>query len=236
MLKYLLDLVFPPKCKICGIRCMNPICDNCLGSFPKIDGGVCDRCGKPCRRDVSECRECTGREFHFLHARSGGIYSGALKDAIHLLKYKNGKALAPYLARFLSNSLSDFIDDVDRIAFVPLTKYKEATRGYNQSRLIAEELAKLHNKPLYTGLLKVKDIQEQNKLGLSDRSSNVKGAFGANLPLSGKIVLVDDVYTTGSTANECALALKQSGASEVLILTVARTPMETTSPHALFDV
>lgn len=227
MFKYLLDLVFPPKCKICGIRCIGPICDNCLGIFPRIDGGVCDRCGKPCQRNVSECRECAGKKFHFSRARSGGIYSGALKEAIHQLKFKNGKAIAPYLARFVSNRLSDFIVDADMITFVPLTRYKEAKRGYNQSRLIAEELSKLHSKPLYTGLVKVKEVPEQNKLGLSDRSSNVRGAFKVKLPPSGKIVLIDDVYTTGSTVNECALVLKKNGASEVLVLTIARTPMGT---------
>jgi len=222
----LLDLVFPPKCSLCGISSAEAICSGCLEKFPVINGNICRKCGKPCQRDVDTCRDCAGRTLHFSFARSGGSYTGNLKEAIRHLKYKNGKRIAPYLARFVEGRVSELVNDIDEIAFVPLTRFKEAKRGYNQSWLIAKELSLLYNKPLYSGLVKTKNIPEQNKLGLADRSGNIKGAFMAKTGVSGKVLLIDDVYTTGSTASECALALKKMGASEVFVLTIARTPLE----------
>lgn len=226
VLRGLLDLIFPPKCRLCGIPSTDAICAGCLSVFSKIDGSVCRKCGKPCQREVGECRDCAGKTLHFSLARSGGNYTGYLKEAIHHLKYRNGKNIAPYLARFASDCVLEFIDKIDAIAFVPLTRHKEAKRGYNQARLIAQELSLIHNKPLYDGLTKTRKTPEQNKLGLTGRSTNVKGAFAANTRAPGNILLVDDVYTTGSTVNECALALRKMGASEVLVMTIARTPLE----------
>ncbi len=225
LLKDIFDLVFPPRCRICKKPSADTICADCLASLPRISGSVCKRCGKPTLRDVGECRECAGRRLYFSLARSGGSYTGTLKTAIHELKYKNGKRLAPYLAKFISSDASDIIDAVDYIAFVPLTKLKEARRGYNQSRLIAEELCLDSGKPLFTSLVKIKEIPEQNKLGLDKRTHNVKGAFTVSSSARGKVLLIDDVYTTGSTVNECARQLKKSGASDVFVLTVARTPL-----------
>ncbi len=225
MLQGLLDLVFPPKCRICKTKSAKIICDACFRDFPRITGSICSRCGKPCQRAVDECRECAGKAFNFTLARSGGNYKGPLKEAIHELKYKNGKRIAPYLARFVEDSISDLLHDIDSIAFVPLAKRKQAKRGYNQSQLIAEELAMRIDKPLYGGLTKIKDIYEQNKLGLAERPRNVKGAFVAKNPVSGTVLLIDDVYTTGSTVNECARVLRDSGASKVFVLTIARTPL-----------
>ncbi|HZD60259.1 MAG TPA: ComF family protein [Anaerolineae bacterium] len=226
MFRSLLDLVFPPRCRLCRKPSTEVVCTECFESFPKISGTICRRCGKPCRRTVDECRDCTGKILHFSLARSGGSYAGSLKEAIHHLKYKNGKKIALYLARFIADCSSELMDNVGAIAFVPLTRYKEAKRGYNQSKLIAQELSLLFNKPLYRDLVKIRDIPEQNKLGLADRSSNVKGVFVAKAQVSGRMLLVDDVYTTGSTVNECAIALRKAGASEVLVVTVARTPLE----------
>ncbi len=218
-------MVFPPRCRICKKPSVDIMCLDCLATLPRISGSICVKCGKPTLREVGECRECTGRRLYFSFARSGGIYAGVLKDAIHELKFKNGKKLAPYLAKFISSAASDIADDIDLVTFVPLTKRKEARRGYNQSRLIAEELCLGLSKGLFTGLIKIKEVPEQNKLGLNERTRNVKRAFAVSSPVKGKILLVDDVYTTGSTVNECARQLKKSGASEVFVLTIARTPL-----------
>ena len=118
------------------------------------------------------------------------------------------------------------MDAVDAVAFVPLSKLKESGRGYNQSGLLAKELARRHDKPLYTGLAKVKNIPEQHRLGFARRGENVKGAFRAFGKVPERVLLIDDVYTTGSTASECAGALKQRGAAVVYVLTVARTPLD----------
>ena len=224
----LLDLVFPPTCKVCGRQSKQTLCDRCMDSFPKIDGSICLKCGKPCQREVGSCRECAHKTLHFSRARSAGIYAGSLKEAVHQLKYKNGKRLSPHLARFILGVAGDFIDDIihdiDVIACVPLSRYKEAKRGYNQSRLIAQELSVSLNKPLSNCLIKTHTTPEQNKLGLADRPRNIKGAFAVKSPIYGKVLLIDDVYTTGSTVSECARVLLQAGAEGVFVLTVARTP------------
>ncbi|HEY3375725.1 MAG TPA: ComF family protein [Candidatus Aquicultor sp.] len=221
----LLDLIFPSSCRLCGAQSSQPICRSCLQAFPRIGEVTCSRCGKPTEKPVQQCQECNNKDFHFAQARAGGIYTGLLKDAIHNLKYRNGKRLVSQLAEFTARSTGHFLSDADAIAFVPLTRRKEAVRGYNQSKLLAVRLAASFDKPLYSGLVKTKDITEQNKLGLTDRAGNVAGAFSARIPVTGRVVLIDDVFTTGSTASECAAALRAAGAAEVCVVTVARTPL-----------
>lgn len=226
LFKGLLDLVFPPTCRVCGRVSKEVLCSDCMGGFPKIDGSICLKCGKPCQRDVDGCRECSHKTLYFSRARSGGMYKGPLKEAIHQLKYKNGKGLSPYLARFISDAAGSLMSAVDATTYVPLSSYKESLRGYNQSRLIAQEISHLFSKPLLSDLVKTHTIPEQNKLGLADRPHNIKGAFAVKNPMSGRLLLIDDVYTTGSTVNECARVLLEAGAEEVFVLTVARTPLE----------
>lgn len=222
----LAELVFPQICLVCESASKEPLCESCAGGFSRINGPVCEKCGMPSARPVPGCRECRGKELHFSLARSGGAYTGSLKSAIHSLKYRNGKRLAAYLSFFIDEEASRLMDDVDAVAFVPLSRHKEVERGYNQSRLLAKELGRRHNKPLYTRLAKVKNIPEQHRLGFAGRVDNVKGAFRAFGIVPERILLIDDVYTTGSTASECASALKQRGATVVYVLTVARTPLE----------
>ena len=233
-----LELVFPQICLVCGGASKEPLCEGCAGGFLRITGPVCEKCGKPSERPLPDCRECRGKDLHFTLARSGGAYTGSLKSAIHSLKYKNGKRLAAYLGHLLDNMAIRLIENVDAVAHVPLSKRKEAERGYNQSGLLAKELARRHNKPLYTKLAKVKNIPEQHRLGFAGREDNVKGAFRAFGKVPERVLLIDDVYTTGSTASECASALKERGATVVYVLTVARTPLDSPGsdrPRAVVD-
>jgi len=222
----LFELLFPQICKICGCASKEPLCAGCLQAFSRITGAVCERCGKPCVRAVTRCRECSPKRLHFSRARSAGVYTGTLKEAIHSLKYRNGRRIAPYLGRFLDEEAVDLMDDIDSIAFVPLDRVKEAKRGYNQSRLLAEDLSRRYHKPLFTGLIKIRKVPEQHNLGFAERGRNVKGAFRTVAGAAGQVLLIDDVYTTGSTASECAKALKKAGAGGVYVLTIARTPLD----------
>jgi ComF family protein len=173
------------------------------------------------------CAKCRNKDIHFASAKSAGIYKGSLKEAIRQLKYKNGKALAPYLAYFMYESIQ--IEPASVITYVPITRRKEANRGYNQSQLIAKELSKLTGLPCSNLLLRLRDNEEQNKSKLSARSSNVAGAFAANNRTirsitDKKVLLIDDVLTTGNTVNECSRILIEAGFKEIHILTLARTP------------
>jgi ComF family protein len=239
----LLELLFPSRCRICGKNNVDVICRECLHEFPRLTGETCNCCGSPLKPTkttqanqpttacaIQECAKCHGKDIRFASAKSAGIYKGSLKTAIHQLKYKNGKALAPYLAHFMHESEHTCIESTNAITYVPITKRKEAYRGYNQSQLVAKELSKLTGLPCSNLLLRLHDNEEQNKSKLSARSSNVAGAFAANnrantRSITGKkILLIDDVLTTGSTVNECSRMLIEAGFKEIHVFTIARTP------------
>jgi len=225
-----LNLLFPPKCCICGHYCEELLCKTCQGTLPLVEGPICTRCGKPCHYQVKSCRECRGRRLYFHSARSLGFYEGSLKEAIHNFKYKNGRRLANIFADLARNNA--FCDsmfwDIDLITYVPSTTAKEIRRGYNQAELFGREVAKRIEKPSIKTLCRVKQTEDQNKLKLEERRKNVKDAFKSLPQLNLKnrrILLVDDVYTTGSTINECAKALKRAEAKQVNVLTVARATL-----------
>jgi competence protein ComFC len=245
----LLKLLFPPQCRVCGKVGANYICESCFNGFPRFKTyNTCRRCGKPLatgktgmpvnspavisgKTNNTACRECINKEIYFTTVSSAGSYEGTLKEAIRQLKYKNGKLLAPRLALFMKEAADGFIDRSDFITYVPMTKRKELHRGYNQARLLADELSLMFRKPCRNILLRLKDNEEQNKSSLIARAQNVKGAFEINKRIksiinhTNSILLIDDVFTTGSTVNECARILRETGIPEVHVLTLARTPL-----------
>jgi competence protein ComFC len=211
MFSEFLNLIFPQQCKLCKHPNSKPLCEKCLSNFERFE---------------NKQPEITS--VFFDSAISGGIYSGRLKETVKLLKYKNGKLLAPYLADFMLNSFSSIERNVDIVTYVPMSKRKEVSRGYNQSKLLASELSKLIKKPCYELLTRISDNVEQNKSNSAARHKNIKGAFIVNrkftnkLPGFGKVLLIDDVFTTGSTVNECSRVLKIAGVQEVRVATLAR--------------
>jgi len=161
--------------------------------------------------------------------RSCGLYTGKLKDIILLYKYRGFSVLGEFLAEFIIKSLGKeerLWWETDAIIPVPLHPEKEKERGFNQSQILAKELARWKQIKLVGGqLVKVKSTLPQTSLEAKERENNLKGAFEVRdrEKIRGKIVLlVDDVFTTGSTLQECSLALKAAGALEVRALTVAQ--------------
>ncbi len=222
-LNALASLVFPEACYVCGGRDSDPICGDCLSSFPLINGPTCRRCGKPTISPVEDCRECRGRGFVFRTAISAGKYEGSLKEAIRSFKYKNGKRMAPVLAGLLAAKCAELRAEVDIVTFVPMSGRKKAERGYNQAKLLAFELGKILEVEPASALRRMRATKPQSDLSLEERRRNVKGAFAPLRNVGGRVLLVDDVFTTGSTANECSEALLKAGATEVMVATVART-------------
>lgn len=227
----LINLFFPPKCYLCNSLSQELVCERCRQSLPLIADHICIRCGKPSHYTVDKCRECRGKRLYFKMARSLGLYEGGLKEAIHCFKYQNGKNLAPLFSDLiLSSSLCDAeFWKVDLVTCVPSTAFKVAKRGYNQAAVLAKEIALRIGKPNHNTIHRTRRTKDQNKLSLDERRENVKGAFRVVPPardLKGcHILLVDDVYTTGSTINECAQALKKAGAGQVNVLTIARATL-----------
>lgn len=200
--------------------CNRKICQN-----PKP---YCERCGRSIDNSGALCAECRKTKLHFSAARSAYIYDGALKEVIRAFKYKGKLTLGAGLARLLMDFIKeneDMILGIDAITFVPLQNGRMRERGFNQSKALASRIAeeiKIHCPDL---LEKIRSTKNQNELSRDGRLCNLRGAFrirrGSDIK-GLRILLVDDVMTTGSTLSECSKTLFDAGAAEVRCLTLAR--------------
>jgi len=231
----LADILFPPQCIICGGSPKKggetPFCSECFSKIAFIQPPLCACCGLPFTGAGSMnhlCGDCIFRKPFFSTARALGIYDTILLDTIHLFKYSGriliGERIGAVMAEHRYDSLN--ISDFSLIIPVPLHPKKLKERGFNQSLVLGRELAKKFSLPLDFGTLKRRiDTKPQVNLGRSERIKNVKGAFMVKEKsrIKGeKVLLVDDVYTTGSTVNECARLLREAKATDVAVLTLAR--------------
>ena len=242
----LFAVLFPSNCRTCGLPVLNisrlPVCPDCLAEIHPIRGAVCSICGvlstfsyAECDPDgMLRCPVCRRVDRPFLRAVAYGSDDGGLRELIHLLKYNGVRPAANVLGRMLAEAFSklqpEFGPDVVRIVPVPLYKGKRQLRGFNQAELIARHAVKDYgdDRLLLASdvLLRTRDTQSQIGLTSRQRRENMQGAFAvANAAgvIGRKILLVDDVYTTGTTATECARALRKAGAARVWVATVART-------------
>jgi len=227
--------VFPSFCELCGRLLLEPeekvVCNQCLTKIAIHHGPVCRVCGRFISGENERgllCLECqTDLPPYELH-RSLGPYSGHLKEMIILLKYKGNEPLASSLAEQLYRHFypQGILTGIDFILPVPLHPKKERARGFNQAELIARRLAELTGCPLGRGILiKTRNTPAQVSLEARERELNLRGALAVRkkeLVQQRVLMLVDDVYTTGSTVKECAFVLKKAGAREVRALTLAR--------------
>ncbi len=243
------DLVFPPRCLTCGSILEEhgplPLCPACEAGIRHIRSPLCPCCGIPFPSTEGPdhlCGDCLTAEKPYALARSVGRYEGTLLEAIHRFKYR-GK---PGVGKVLGKIMADFAGSIwDMEAFsliipVPLHRKRLRQRGFNQAVVLARVIAKRFALPLdFTALRRTLPTAPQVGLGRQERSANVRGAFSAVRPerIAGRrLLLVDDVYTTGSTLAECASVLMRAGAEAVAVLTLARAvpdpggPVE--APHA----
>jgi len=230
----LLDMVFPRICSGCGKPVGGEslhICWECLAALWPIQFPYCSICGNPVAGQIRHdyvCALCTPRKRAFDRARSAFHYDGQMAGIIQGFKYGHSTFLDRDLARLLAVCVENNyrLSDVDAVTFVPLHHRKERERGYNQARLLAGGLATALRKPLLIRcLVRCRPTASQTALSAVERRKNVRGAFCA---VNGKwidgrrLLLVDDVMTTGATVDECARVLKTAGAAEVRVVTVAR--------------
>ena len=223
LLKSVLDLLFPPRCAGCHRR-GDWLCRECWQSLPRLPQSVCRRCGRPLE-GVFVCSLCYRQPPPFEALRSACYFEGITREMIHRLKYRRARHLAAPLAQLLTPLLLHLSEPVDLIVPVPLFPSRQAARGYNQSTLLAAELARGLNLPVSEdGLRRLRDTPAQIGLSAAERQRNVRGAFaGERSLLDGRrVLLIDDVCTTGATISACAKALKRAGAQSVIALTVAR--------------
>jgi ComF family protein len=218
----LLDLFFPPRCPGCG-RVGFTFCEACMARIEPWPAPACMRCGHPTPAE-GLCAACRETPSSLDRIASSAVFAHPLRDAIHDLKYNNGRTLArPLGARMAATwRQGDFVADV--IMPVPLHTSRLAERGYNQSALLARIVSQEIGVPIdENALVRTKATQQQAILKAAQRRENVRDAFACRSRVSGKrIVLVDDVCTTGSTLEACAAALSAAGAASVWAFTLAR--------------
>ena len=216
-----LDLLFPMQCAGCR-REGSLICDGCAAALPRLNQPYCTFCASP--NSVSPCRWCRESPPALDGSRSPYLFQGALRGAIEAFKYRGVSAAAPELARLLAEYLSDNPLPGRVIVPAPLHHRRLRRRGYNQSALLASELAKVTGLDWDEGLLtRTRHGPPQVGASRSQRRENVRDGFACSWSASGlAVLLVDDVATTGSTLSACAAALKASGAASVWGLTLAR--------------
>lgn len=232
-----LDLVFPRACVYCENSRKGGgefLCGLCHSEIVFIDPPYCHSCGIPA--DISydfptenfECALCRKNSFFFDRARSLGPYDAALKKLIHQLKFGRQPGVMKEIAPFLADYFGRKEDSWEGFYVVPVPLYfrRMKERTFDQSFLIAREVAKALSLPLANGLLRrVRDTDSQAKKTKVERAKNIKGAFAVDRPDRAQgmnILLVDDVMTTGATVNEAAKMLKRAGAGQIHVFTLAR--------------
>ena len=232
------SVVFPGGCRICE-RVLTtasriPLCEECLASFERLPAIACEICGRPlaglARVECQPllCPACQDKTYAFDRARSFALYDGALVRAILLLKFEQVTPLGTWFAQRLAEVVRSEagVLGADVVVPVPLHRDRERERGYNQAALISKPLAKLLRMPHRAVLLmRTRARPDKRILSLEERWESVRGAFATrpgrqvdNL----RVLLVDDVLTTGATLDACARALRDAGAKSVVGLTVAR--------------
>ncbi len=230
----LLDFFFPPLCHVC--RTFIPdagvlhICPSCREQMPPVGHPLCPVCGIPFQGAGTDhpCGNCIKDLPAFDAARAALLYEGHSRDLIHAFKYRNKTHLRRPLALLAAEGLTEFVMSraPDLIAPVPLHVRRLRSRGFNQAVLLGELLARRWRLPLARrALVRIRWTEPQINLAAHERRDNVKGAFCVRDPavVAGKrVLLLDDVLTTGSTAEECSRVLKLAGAAEVTVITVAR--------------
>jgi competence protein ComFC len=221
-LEALADLFYPRWCVACGRRSSDVLCRPCFESLPFLRGRACGRCGLPTAVAVPVCGACKNVDFAFETARAPLRYEGVGKEIVHALKYRGytpvvGRLAVPLLAEAVVGGR------FDAVVPVPLHRSRLRRRGFNQAALLARGLARRINTPVSDTLQVVRSTRDQVDLSAAERRENVAGAFSARSRARGRLLVVDDVFTTGATTTACAAALLRAGAAEVHAVTLCRT-------------
>ena len=220
----ILDLFYPRFCSACGgIPEEGAICAACSAGLEWIQGDGCGRCGAELREGVA-CVSCKDRTFLFDRAVAAGAYRGGLRNLILKFKFHGERMLAWDFGRRLADRVRAARIDVDGVTFVPTRTWKLLwERRYNAGEILAERVAAELDRPLLRVLKKRRSTGPQMELPLEQRLTNLKDAFVSKKVRGRRLLLVDDVLTTGSTASECARALSQAGAVSTSLAVVARS-------------
>jgi ComF family protein len=239
MIRRLLDLLLPATCSFCRSSIKgSPVpyfCGHCWSELAPLPGPVCPGCGRPFGSPESlsaspdhECSACRLDPPQFDQALAAGLFEGQLREAIHLYKYRPARSLGGPLAEWMARQVR-MVHVLDIVMPVPLHRKRLRQRGFNQAVLLAHGVSVRFGIPLaLDNLVRIRSTRPQVELSGIERTRNVAGAFSVLRPAKvdgRRVLLIDDVFTTGATMNECALTLKKAGARSVTALTLARTAL-----------
>lgn len=215
----LLDLLLPRRCLVCSTP-GEPVCPDCVARLPRIPPPLCDRCGAPTAWPVSRCAECAGRRLAFASARAAVIYDDAVRRVVGAWKERGLRRLAELSAALVVEAIPR--PAAAALAFVPPDRDRSLRRGHHPAGRLARELGARWELPVGALLTRAGVAPRQRGLSLAERRRNVSGAFRPAGAAPTQVVLVDDVYTSGATANAAASALRKAGARRVQVVTFAR--------------
>ena len=223
----ILKLLYPPVCPFCGELSPEGICPACRKKIIYVSEPRCMRCGKPLREETKEyCRTCARRKSAVDQGRGLWLHAEPVSGAVYRFKYRNKRTWGRLFARELARQYGGQIRDwgIDEIIPIPLHISRKRQRGFNQSEVVARELADLTGIPCRPDvLLRIRKTAPQKELDPDGRSANLHGAFGVprSWRASEKVLLVDDIYTTGATVEKAAKILKKAGCRNVYFLTIS---------------
>jgi len=228
MIDAILNLLFPLACILCNApvreRRWGPVCPPCWSRMKPLEPPYCPQCGMPAPSIEGLCGQCRLQEHAFDFARSALVFNDPLREVIHHLKYSDRVSLAYPLGTLLCECLEREPFQSHVVMPVPLHRKRERQRGFNQAGLIAESLERLNRTIDTSTLYRRKNTPSQTGLSRSQRTRNLSGAFEVRGRVPECVLVIDDVFTTGSTLHEVAKTLKRHGAERVEVLTVARVP------------
>jgi predicted amidophosphoribosyltransferase len=215
----MLDLLLPQRCVACRAG-GTQLCARCFERLPRIRPPLCERCGASTEWPVARCRECAGRRLAFASARAAVGYDPAVRALVAAWKEHGLRGLAPLAAELVADVVPPPRTAV--ATFVPADRDRVLRRGHHPPERLARELGRRWELPVRPLLARTRELAQQRGLSRADRRRNVAGAFRATERPPARVLLVDDVYTSGATVNAAASALRAAGARSVDVVTLAR--------------
>lgn len=224
--------LYPNRCPVCDCILYDTlICPECAGKIKYAVQPVCLSCGKPLSLDIEAdgreyCSDCVKKRHEFCQGRAVFCYQGQVRGILYRYKYSNRRDYTEFLASEAARIYGGWAGrlGIDAVVPVPLSKKRKRLRGYNQAEVFARRFCALAGLPFHAQLLaRIRDTAPQKQLSAQERKNNLKNAFKivGNVVNLNKVLLVDDIYTTGSTMDAAALALKQAGVKEVYFLCIS---------------
>ena len=231
--EFLKDTIIPPICSVCGKICAEFLCQDCNSRIKFLDETVCRYCGKlfidKNNLGIKICTLCKNENYSFYRLRSFSLYKEPIVNLIQKFKYKKYYFLSKLLAGFLKKAYEKHFNSekIDYIDTVPNYAADRQCSKYCKShmQILAEDLSKIIRIPFLDNIIKIRDTSKQQKLDYYLRKINLNDAFKVRnclLSYGKNVLLIDDVWTTGSTLNEISSILKKSKANKIYLLTLAR--------------